>query len=343
MKRLILWLAGILIVLAVAVMLAFKLTPWPSVVLITYVFSKGDKASEAALEKHVPAGIVSRRNIPYGSGKDEMLDLYYQQGTKTPQATIVWVYGGGFIAGSKDGIANYMKVIAGHGYTLAAVEYSKGFGAAYPKPVEQVNAALGFLTRDASDFKIDPAEMVLAGDSAGAHIASQVAMITTDPDYSGALHISPQLKANQLAATLLLSGAYDPSAVNYEGGFGWFLKTVLWAHLGVRNFRDDPRFPLMSITSHVTGAFPPSFISSGNADPLEPQAVALAQRLRALNVHVETLFFPADRVPPLRHEYQFNLDDPAGQEALNRMLAFLEPIRAKAIGSQQSPNTGAAN
>src|SRR5260370_39950556 len=165
MKRFLLWSAGIFVVLAIAVILAFRLSPWPSVAIITYMFSKGDQASEAALVKHVPAGIVSQRDIAYGGAKDEVFDLYYQQGTKAPQPTIVWVHGGGFVAGSKNGIANYMKVLAGHGYTTIAVEYSKGYGITYPKPVEQVNTALGFIARNAADFKVDPATIVLAGDS----------------------------------------------------------------------------------------------------------------------------------------------------------------------------------
>jgi acetyl esterase/lipase len=85
----------------------------------------------------------------------------------------------------------------------------------------------------------------------------------------------------------------------------------------------------MSVTAHVTDAFPPSFISSGNGDPLAPQALALAQKLGGLGVNVETLFFPADRVPPLPHEYQFNLDKPAGREALKRMLGFLDAIQQR--------------
>jgi acetyl esterase/lipase len=337
MKRFILWSAGILVVLTVAVVLAFRLSPWPSVAVISYMFSKGDRASEVALEKHVPAGIVSRRDIAYGSSKDEVLDLYYQEGTNAPRPTIVWVHGGGFIAGSTNGIANYMKVLAGQGYTVIAVEYSKGYGTTYPTPVEQVNAALGFLVRNAVDLKVDPATIILAGDSAGAHIAGQVALITTDPAYANAIGISPQLKANQLSAMLLLSGTYDPSSVNFEGNYGWFLKTVLWAYSGVKNFREDERFRLMSVTGHVTGAFPPSFISSGNGDPLERQAITLAQKLSQLGVRVDTLFFPADRNPSLPHEYQFNLDDPAGQEALNRMLVFLNPIRDRVSAS---PSTG---
>jgi acetyl esterase/lipase len=72
---------------------------------------------------------------------------------------------------------------------------------------------------------------------------------------------------------------------------------------------------LMSVTGHLTGAFPQSFISSGNGDPLAPQAVAFARKLGGVGVRVETLFFPENHVPRLPHEYQFNLDERDGQEA----------------------------
>jgi len=156
-----------------------------------------------------------------------------------------------------------------------------------------------------------------------------VALMTTDPAYASAIGISPQVKANQLRAMLLLSGTYDPSSVNVEVNYAWFRKTLLWAYLGVKNFRENERFPLMSVTGHVTSSFPPSFISSGNGDPLVPQAVALAQKLSGLGVNVETLFFPGDRAPALPHEYQFNLDEAPGREALKRMLGFLEAIRQR--------------
>ncbi len=74
-KRFILWSAGILFLLLIVAVLAFKFSPWPGVVIIPYAFSRGAKASAAALEKHVPDGIVTRPNIAYGSAKDEVFDL----------------------------------------------------------------------------------------------------------------------------------------------------------------------------------------------------------------------------------------------------------------------------
>ncbi len=122
-------------------------------------------------------------------------------------------------------------------------------------------------------------------------------------------------------------------AVDFEGAHGWFLRTVLWAYSGVRHFQADAQFRLMSITPHVTQAFPSSFISSGNGDPLAPQAVVLADKLRKLGVGVDALFFPASLSPALPHEYQFDLDTSQGREAMTRIAAFLKAEIARPRGT----------
>jgi acetyl esterase len=235
-KRILLWFLSIVAVLVVAIVLAFRFTPWPSVAIIQEAFSRGDQASEAALEKHAPDNVVTRRDLTYGEEPDEIFDINYPDGADRPLPTIVWVHGGGWVAGSKDGIANYLKVLAGHGYTTVGVEYSHGFGSTYPKPVEQVNAALGYLVRNAAELNVDPDTIILAGDSAGAQIASQLAVIITDPSYAERMGIPPLLEPERLSAILLLSGGFDIEAVDLEGDFGWFLKTVLWAYSGNQGF-----------------------------------------------------------------------------------------------------------
>lgn len=317
------WILTALVAVTAVAVLAFRLSPWPSVMVIQHMFSRGDSASEAALERHVPPGVTTRRDLAYGPGRDEVFDINYPEGTDAPLPTIVWVHGGAWIAGSKDGIANYLKVLAGHGYTTVGVEYATGFGAPYPGPVEQVNAALGHLRANADALNIDADAIVLAGDSAGAQIVAQLAIISTDPDYAGQMAIAPTLPADGLAGVMLLSGAYDMRGVPLDGEYGWLVRAVLWAYSGSRDFLNDPRFGLISVARYVTGEFPPAFISSGNGDPLAPQAVTLARRLEELGVEVDSLFFPPDHEPELPHEYQFNLDIEPGQVALERMLGFV--------------------
>lgn len=324
MKRIILWTLGVLAVIVIAIVLAFRFSPWPSVAVIQYAFSKGDADSSAILARHVPPGIAEQIDLAYGAGPDERLDVFYRDAVTAPQPTVVWVHGGGFIAGNKTAIAGYLKVLAGKGFTTVGVEYSTGYGSTYPRPIEQVIAALAYLDANASELRIDPQRIVLAGDSAGAQIAAQTALIVTDPDYAAEIEIAPSIDASQLQAMVLVSGAYDFLDADLEGVSGWFVRTVLWAYSGVRDFMNDPRVQLASITQHVGGEFPPTFLSSGNGDPLGPQAVALAEVLEAKGVAVDTLFFPDDLTPALPHEYQFNLDLEAGHAALDRIVGFLE-------------------
>ncbi|MHA6690038.1 alpha/beta hydrolase [Devosia sp. A449] len=323
MKRFWLWTLATVVVLLLAGLLAFRLSPWPSALLIQYVFAQGDAASEARLEKHVPPGIVTRADLAYGPDPIETFDLYLPPDATAPLPVIVWVHGGAWIAGSKAGVANYVKVLAGSGVATVSVEYSTGYGSSYPTPVRQVNAALAYLTAHAAELNIDPTRIILAGDSAGAQIAAQLANIITDPAYAAAMDIAPTITPAQLRGALLVSGAYDMTGIDLDGSFGWFLRTVLWAYSGVKNFVEDEAFDLAPVTNYVTPSFPPSFISSGNGDPLGVQAVALAQRLTELNVSVESLFFPADHVPSLPHEFQFNLDTPEGMTTLDAINAFV--------------------
>src|SRR3546814_1551492 len=50
------------------------------------------------------------------------------------------------------------------------------------------------------------------------------------------------------------------------------------------------------------------------------------------DVDVNTLFFPADLSPAWPHEYQFDLDTPQGQEALDEIIAFLGVVTEETPG-----------
>jgi acetyl esterase/lipase len=139
--------------------------------------------------------------------------------------------------------------------------------------------------------------------------------------------IDPGIKRASLRGVVLFCGPYDPTSLNFKGPFADFMRTVIWSYVGTRD-PGDARVARMSVAPHVTVAYPPVFISVGNADPLAPQSVALAEALRAKGVDVDALFFPPDHRPPLDHEYQLLLSTEAGRLALDRAVAFLT-ARAK--------------
>ncbi|KUJ84400.1 alpha/beta hydrolase [Microbulbifer flavimaris] len=303
---------------------AFELSPRPSATIIRMAFDEQSTQLNAALAPLRPAYVRAQENIPYDrDDPDALLDLYTPDLGGGRRPLVVWVPGGAWVAGGKEAIANYSALLSGHGYAVAALDYSLAPGAHYPKPVQQVSQALAFLERNAERFQLDTAHIFLAGDSAGAQIAAQVANVITSPAYAAALQIEPPLQRRQLSGLLLYCGAYDLEILNFEGPHGDFLHSVLWAYSGDRNFRDNADFATLSVRQYLTADFPPTFISSGNGDPLLAQSRAMAARLDELGVPVTTLFFPDDYSPALPHEYQFNLTVAAGRLALQQSLRFL--------------------
>ncbi|HVY55321.1 MAG TPA: alpha/beta hydrolase, partial [Thermodesulfobacteriota bacterium] len=308
---------------------AFKLSPWPAALIIRRTFDTEGEHVSHALEKHLPSGVSEFLDQRYDETDGESLDVFYPsdiEGSGKALTTIVWVHGGGWIAGSKDEVANYLRILAGKGFTVAGVDYSLAPARAYPTPVRQVLSALAYLGKNAERLHVDTSRIVLAGDSAGAQIAAQTANVISVPSYAEALGLKPTIDRSQLRGLILYCGPYDIRHAGNVGSFGAFVKTVLWSYSGTKDYMNDPRFALGSVIKFVTPDFPPTFISAGNGDPLMPQSRAFADVLANHGVRVDSLFFPDDYSPALPHEYQYNLDTDAGRLALERSVKFLSGL-----------------
>jgi acetyl esterase/lipase len=319
------WLVG-LIALVTLISLSFVVSPWPSILLVRAAFDRGAAEASRKLEPHLPSSVTTTTHRYDPANPGAVLDIHRGNGSANGP-TVVWIHGGGFVSGQRSDITNYAKVLAGQGFTVVNVDYTIAPEANYPEPVRQVNRALAYLSRDSANLGVNSARMVLAGDSAGAQIAAQSAAIITNPVYAKLVGVEPGAKPQQLAGTLLYCGVYDISGMGRDGGvLGWFVQSAGWAYSGKRDWREDAQFSTMSIAPHLTSSFPPAFVSAGNADPLGPQSVAIAQALKQAGVSVETLFFPPDYSPPLGHEYQFDLEGEAGRTALKRSVAWLRQL-----------------
>ena len=316
-----------LIAVAALVATAFVVSPWPSVYLIRIVFDRGAAAASAKLEKHVPASVTTTTASYDTADNDAVLDIYRSPRQKAEAPTIVWIHGGGFVSGRRADVANFLKILAGHGFAVVNVDYTIAPEANYPTPVRQVSKALAYLVREGARLGINTERIVLAGDSAGAQIAAQVAAIITNPAYARLVGITPGTSPSRLSGAILFCGVYDITGMGGKGGIlDWFVTTTTWAYSGRRDWRKADGFSAMSVAPNVTAAFPPTFISAGNADPLGPQSVAMAAALKAKGVKVQELFFPADYSPGLAHEYQFDLDTEAGKLAETRLVEWLSGI-----------------
>lgn len=319
---------GVIIGLVVVVLIVGSITPWPSAMVIRAVFTQGGDATVAEMNRHLPdADLTETLDVSYGDdGADTTMDVLTPASADGPLPTVVWIHGGAWISGSKENVDPYMRMLAVEGYTTIAVNYTIGPEGFYPTAVNQINTALGYINDHADELNVDPTQIVLAGDSAGAQLASQMATLMTSPDYAEIMSVTPALDADQIVATVLNCGVYDLSALAaLQGIEGWGLKSAMWAYAGKKTWAEGATGSTMSTIDWVTEDFPTTYISGGNGDGLTwLQSIPMAKRLDALGVDLTTLFWPADHEPALPHEYQFHLDSPDAQTALQKTIDFLD-------------------
>lgn len=330
------WLFGILagiVVLLLVIFIWFRLSPWPGAHVVRYIFEKEGAKTAAALEKHAPSGIAVISDQTYKSGDaDALLDVYIPENIQTGDTklpVVIWTHGGAWLSGDKTNASAYYKLLAQAGYVVVAPNYSLTPQHTYPVPVHQLNAAHLYVLENADRFHADTSKIILAGDSAGSQLSAQMAALTTNPSYAQEIGIVPALKPEQLKGVVLNCGIYkmaelaEPSP-NLSKIIGWGDSVVVWAYSGTKNF-SDPIITQMSPYYFVTKDFPTTFITGGNADPLtDVQSKPMADQLISLHVPVTSLFYDADHTPALPHEYQFNLDNADGQNALQQIIAFLD-------------------
>jgi len=308
-----------------AVVLAFVRSPWPATMVIRAAFERDAVKTAAETARFAPLdGVSEQLDVPYREGVT--LDVFRPTDADGPLPTVVWIHGGAWISGSKSDVAPYLRILAAQGYTVVGLDYSVAPEKRYPIALRQLDRALAFLDAHAERFGIDPQRFVLAGDSAGAQLAAQLAVVTTNPGYAARVGITPALRADQLLAVILNCGIFDVRGIPTAPGIGgWGFRVALWAYLGVKDWAHTRGGEEMTTIGAVTADFPATWISGGDADPLTAtQSMPFAARLAELGVPVTGVFYDREEPPGLPHEYQFHLDLADARGALTSTIAFLD-------------------
>jgi len=319
---------GGLAAVGVGVALAARLSPWPGVLLLRWYGGRLDAeqlpARAAALEALVPAGVGSDLDVAYLDDRPAARLDVHRPAVDGPLPAVVWVHGGGYIGGTKDDLREYLRVLAGHGFATVGVDYTHAPSRTYPTQIEEVGAALRFLVDHADRYGIDPDRLVLAGDSAGAHIAAQAGFAIADGTYATDAGLPRPIPARSLRALVLCCGPYRMIEQRVSGMTGFFVRTILWAYSGERDPARSGRFAHASVTDHVPAGLPPTYVTCGNDDPLLPHSRALVAALEAAGVDVDAHLHDEDHPARLAHEYQFDLRIPEAAGSLARIVALVQ-------------------
>jgi len=118
-------------------------------------------------------------NVTYltASNVELKLDVYQRIGVTTPQPTVIYMHGGFWVAGNKEGAIMSLMPWFEMGWNVVNVEYRLGRQALAPAAVEDCMCALRFINNQAKTYNIDPTRLVVTGESAGGHLALSLGMI----------------------------------------------------------------------------------------------------------------------------------------------------------------------
>ena len=129
----------------------------------------------------VPEGVKAHRDLAYVANGHERhkLDLYLPEMAEGALPLIIWIHGGGWQNGSKDGCPPMRSGYTGRGYAVASINYRLSGHAIFPAQIEDCKAAIRWLRAHAKDYNLDANRFGVWGSSAGGHL---VALVGTSGD-----------------------------------------------------------------------------------------------------------------------------------------------------------------
>jgi acetyl esterase/lipase len=111
------------------------------------------------------------------------LDLYVPKGATGPLPLVMWVHGGGWLAGDRsDGF--FLPVVKS-GFAVASIDYRLSQVAIFPAQIYDCKAAVRWLRANAAKYNINPNKIGAAGASAGGHLVALLGTTNGDPQFEG--------------------------------------------------------------------------------------------------------------------------------------------------------------
>lgn len=285
-----------------------------------------------ALARYAKSTINHRLRIEtdmsYGELPGSRMDIVTPaQQTQQNYPVIVLVHGGGWVAGNKESMLAYAKLLADRGFAVVNVEYSKVPDQAFPTQLIQLNQVLNAL-KSLHHWPLDMNRLFLSGDSAGANIVSNYAALLNSPTLQHQLAIIPAIRPQQLKGLVVHSGVYDMASLyNSSQRLLWHYRWVMQKVIGAYSGETPPSLRTlyaMSATPWLTTAYPPVWISASDNDVLtRGQSRPFIERLQRLNIPVEAHIYPNQWPEPLNHDFEFSMQYRASQQVFDNSVDFI--------------------
>jgi acetyl esterase/lipase len=131
-----------------------------------------------------PKSMVLLRNIPYGPQPRQRLDVWRLSTTPANAPVIFYVHGGGWTMGDKAEQGRpFLHEMVRRGWMVVTINYHLAPKNLWPAQIHDVVRALGWVKGSIGAMGGDPHRVVVAGASAGGHLAALLALSDRDPTW----------------------------------------------------------------------------------------------------------------------------------------------------------------
>jgi acetyl esterase/lipase len=269
------------------------------------------RAAQEALPANVPlAGRVTFEPVTLGG----VPCAWCAPRGHSPARTIVYLHGGGFVIGSVAGYRDLLSRLAlGAEARVLGVDYR--LAPEHPFPAQQQDCLAA--TRALLAAGVDPAQLAIAGDSAGGALAVATLCALRDagePLPAAAALICPWTEPFAEGGSMQAHAAFDFG--DRELLAGWARATIAGGDPG------DPRF--MVANAKLAG-LPPMLVQVGSAELLHDQVLRFALQARAAGVETRL-----DVLPEMFHDVHLQAALlPEGAAAVDAVARFLRDRTGK--------------
>jgi acetyl esterase/lipase len=241
--------------------------------------------------------VTQTRDIAYGPGPHQTLDVYAPSTPAAGRPVVVFFYGGGWDSGSKHDYEFVGQALAARGYVAVLPDYRVYPQAVWPAFLQDNAQAVRWARDHAAAYGGDASRLVVMGHSAGAYNAVELAV---DDRWLRAVGVDP---AHDVKAVVGLSGPYDFLPVRTAE-----LKAI---------FGPEAQRPDTQPINHVDGHAAPMLLITGDKDTVvDPgNSDRMAAKVRAAGGVAEVIHYR-------------KLTHPLTVAALAGPLRFLAPVMA---------------
>ena len=239
----------------------------------------------AALGPVEDVAAVADHRVPVAGG--EITVRAYSPGSPGPHPALVYYHGGGWVIGdlyTHDGLCRSLTNMAR--CAVLSVDYRLAPEFKYPVAADDSYAALEWAVANAARLRIDPRRVAVGGDSAGANLATVIALMVRERRGPALVH---QVLIYPVTDHDLNTRSYIENATGYvltREGMRWF-----WNHYLAREAQG--REPYASpLRAPSLAGLPPALVITAEYDPLRDEGEAYAARLRDAGVPVTLTRYP---------------------------------------------------